>query len=129
MKPHAFCLLLAACLLASCEDPSMPAKTSSSQHSGSNSYAKLPSNFRGSAYYHKGRYYTGGQLQKGSYAYQGRTYTTRYYHGGEYYYGGQHQNFPHENHDFQRGDFPAGNYTDGNYQGVSWNGPNGNPDH
>ncbi len=117
MKLHPRCLLLPAMALlalSSCAEPTMSA-------GGANTYSKLPANHKGSAYYHQGRYYTGGQHQTGSYTYQGRSYTSRYYHNGNYYYGGEHKHFPLENRNFQHGDFPAGNYTDGNYQGASWN--------
>lgn len=130
MKLHACCLLVPAfalLTLSSCVDPSMSGGGyAGSNNGGFHTYAKLPPNHRGSAYYHQGRYYTGGQHQTGSYNYQGKKYTSRYSHNGQYYYGGQHQNSPRENHEFQRGNFPAGNYPDGNYQGTSWNSPNGN---
>ncbi|MHB1082649.1 MAG: hypothetical protein ACYC67_24865 [Prosthecobacter sp.] len=119
MKLHHCALLIsafAALALPSCENPSMP-------DSGGHSYTKLPRNHTGSAYFHQGRYYTGGQYQTGQFTHEGRPYTNRYYHNGRYYYGGEHKNFPRENHDFQHGDFPAGNYPDGNYQGTSWNKP------
>ena len=91
--------------------------------SGGHSYTKLAQNHTGSAYFHQGRYYTGGHYQTGKFTHQGRPYTNRYYHNGQYYYGGEHKDFPQENHNFQHGDFPAGNYPDGNYQGTSWNKP------
>jgi hypothetical protein len=114
MKLHPRCLLLLAMALlalSSCADPAM----------SGGSYSKLPANHKGSAYYHQGRYYTGGQHQTGNFTHQGRSYTSRYLHNGQYYYGGEHKHFPLENRDFQHGTFPAGNYTDGNYQGASWN--------
>ncbi|WP_395744401.1 hypothetical protein [Prosthecobacter sp.] len=122
MKPHSCRLLLPAMALlalSSCAEPSGAGHVDSGH--GYHSYTKLPANHRGGAYYHKGRYYTGGLHQTGSYTHEGRQYTSRYFHAGQYYYGGQHRNFAREDHNFQHGDFPAGNYTDGNYQGVSWN--------
>lgn len=123
MKLHpcrVFIPALAIFSLSSCADPMMSGSGSSSNRGGYHSYTTLPRNHSGSAYYHQGRYYTGGQYQTGRYNHQGRQFTSRYYHNGQYYYGGEHKNFPGENHNFQHGDFPAGNYQDGNYQGKSW---------
>ena len=106
--------------LSSCVEPSLSRSGSSSNNGGFHVYLKLPPNHKGGAYYHQGRYYTGGQHQTGSYLFQGRKYSNRYYHNGQYLYGGQHQDFPRDNHEFQKGNFPAGNYPDGNYQGTSW---------
>lgn len=123
MKLQLCSLLLSASAilaLSSCEAPRMTT-TQGGPHTGVHSYTKLPPTHKGYAYYHQGRYYTGGQYQSGSYTHQGKRYTSRYYHNGQYYYGGQHQSYPRpDDHSFQHGDFPAGNYPDGNYQGTSW---------
>lgn len=52
-------------------------------------YQSLPTSFYGSAYYHDGRYYTGGQHQTGSYIHQGRQYTSRYRYNKSFLYGGR----------------------------------------
>lgn len=97
MKFSPFLLLIpamAALNLSSCVDPMMPGGIYSNggYGGGFRTYSTLPRNYSGSAYYHQGRYYSGGQYQTGSYYYQGRPYSNRYYHNGQYYYGGQHQN-------------------------------------
>ena len=68
-------LAFATLALPSCEDPSMP-------HAGPKVYTKLPAHHRGGAYYHQGRYYTGGQYPTGTFTHEGRQYTSRYYHDG-----------------------------------------------
>ena len=100
MKLHPYCLLLpalATLALSSCLNPMMPGGGYSNYgggyNNGFNTYSTLPRNYAGSAYYHQGRYYTGGQHQTGNYNYQGQRYTNRYAHNGQYYYGGQHQNY------------------------------------
>lgn len=101
MKFSPFLLLIpaiAALNLSSCVDPMMPGGVYSNgggYGGGFRTYSTLPQNYSGSAYYHQGRYYSGGQYQTGRYYYQGRQYTNRYYHNGQYYYGGQHQNHSH----------------------------------
>lgn len=95
MKLHSFLLFipaLATVALSSCAGPVMSGGGSS--NGGFHSYSTLPRNHTGSAYYHQGRYYTGGQYQTGKYNHQGRQYTSRYYHNGQYYYGGEHKKLP-----------------------------------
>ncbi|OYW73952.1 MAG: hypothetical protein B7Z37_19580 [Verrucomicrobia bacterium 12-59-8] len=113
MKFSPYRLLLPAAALfaiSSCVDPSMGGGYSNNgagYNRGYNTYSSLPSNYSGSAYYHQGRYYSGGQHQAGNYNYQGRSYSSRYYHNGQYYYGGQHQNHGSSNSNYQR---PSSNY-------------------
>lgn len=54
-------------------------------------YATLPPNYSGNAYYYNNRYYSGGRYESGRYSYGGRTYTTRYYYNGQYLYGGNYR--------------------------------------
>ena len=97
MKLHPYCLLLpviAILPLSSCIDPMMMGGSGYSNYGGGyNSYSTLPRNYSGNAYYHQGRYYTGGQHQMGNYTHQGQQYTSRYSHNGQNYYGGQHRQY------------------------------------
>jgi len=54
-------------------------------------YATLPPNYSGNAYYYNNRYYAGGRYESGRYSYGGRAYTTRYFHNGQYLYGGNYR--------------------------------------
>jgi hypothetical protein len=100
MKKHVLrfglliCPLASVITLSSCVVPGYPGDTRySSSRGASGVYNTLPTTFVGSAYYHDGRYYSGGNYQTGRYNYGGRQYTSRYYHNGNYIYGGRHQQY------------------------------------
>lgn len=64
---------------------------------GYNTYAALPVDYTGDAYYYNNRYYAGGRYEPGTYSYQGRTYTNRYFYDGQYIYGGDYRQQPVSN--------------------------------
>jgi hypothetical protein len=70
----------------------------SSRGSGYGVYSTLPNSFVGSAYYHNGHYYSGGNFQTGSYFNGGNRYTSRYYHNGRYIYGGSYKTYDSNRH-------------------------------
>lgn len=91
--------LLASVLLSSCDGTGFSTGelyTSSGTDHGV--YTTLPSSFVGNAYYHDGRYYSGGNYQTGRYDYGGRQYTNRYRHNGKYIYGGEYKQFDRSSH-------------------------------
>ena len=88
---------IALLTISSCVDPMMYGGGYSNYGGGFGSYTTLPRYYSGHAYYHQGRYYTGGQHQMGNYNYQGRSYTSRYSHNGQYYYGGEHRHYQNGN--------------------------------
>lgn len=97
MKKHScrFASLLipvvASLTLSSCVVPVVDGTQYPSSGGGHMVYTTLPTTFVGSAYYHQGRYYSGGNYQTGRYRYDGRVYDQRYSHNGRYYYGGRYQ--------------------------------------
>ncbi len=58
---------------------------------GYNTYAALPADYSGDAYYYNNRYYAGGRYEPGTYTYRGRTYNNRYFYDGQYFYGGDYR--------------------------------------
>jgi hypothetical protein len=82
-------------LLGSCVSDGNPGYS----HRGSGggryvTYTTLPSNYSGTSYFYKNRYYAGGRYETGRYVNGGRTYGNRYYHNGQYIYGGTYRNYP-----------------------------------
>ena len=78
--------LVAASVLSSCVSDGY-----SDGGGGYVTYATLPPNYSGNAYYHNNRYYGGGRHESGHYNYGGRAYTTRYFYNGQYLYGGNYR--------------------------------------
>lgn len=83
--------LVASALLNSCVVPNDAHYSASGGDYGV--YTTLPTSFNGDAYYHNGRYYSGGNYETGRYDYNGRRYDSRYYHDGKYIYGGKYKRY------------------------------------
>ncbi len=84
-------LLAASSLLTSCVSDNYPTVRYKPSESTYTTYASLPADYSGDAYYYNNRYYAGGRYEPGTYTYGGRTYTQRYFHNGQYIYGGEYR--------------------------------------
>jgi len=82
---------MAAFALSSCNSSGHYAERRAPASGGYVTYASLPPNYAGNAYYYNNRYYAGGRYESGRYTHGGRRYTTRYYHNGQYLYGGDYR--------------------------------------
>jgi hypothetical protein len=98
MKPlHIRPLILALPLaitsfLASCVTDDYQSSGDNASSSGRYmTYASLPSDYSGDAYYYNNRYYAGGRYEPGTYTHEGRRYNDRYFHNGQYIYGGDYR--------------------------------------
>ena len=92
------CPLAASALLSSCIIPMNTDDHYGTAGGGYSVHTSLPTSFVGSAYYHDGRYYSGGRYQTGRYVYGGRPYSSRYHYNGQYIYGGEYQQYDDSGH-------------------------------